>query len=281
MKDSKLEVGASAQDQVQQTTESAEQQAARMKDFFVSSAKRMIAVRNKDREFHGLQREFMYAQAQMLLDYEKSKDIKHPRDVGSAREAILGRFLDASGYLPKKYSIANTSVRVALSEGFTSQELDLLILDSQTSIASCSVRTHIRSIRSRPPTESCRLNQNLRRRSSAKAFANIASYKRLKKTGVSRSRHERGFGIVFAYDSDVEWLELARESRSLATATRLSLARNLIVVLTRGFLFHAPKDRTSSTSWLRTKTTAFSTGCTSSQTALTRSGKPTPRCSFS
>ena len=68
------------------------------------------------------------------VEVEKSKDIKHPRDVGNAREAILGRFLDSSGYLPKKYSVSNTSVRVASTEGFISREIDILLFDAETSV---------------------------------------------------------------------------------------------------------------------------------------------------
>ena len=56
-------------------------------------AKRAIALRSKT-PVHGLEREFGYHQVDMLAAYEKSKDIKHPRDVGDTREEILRRFFD-------------------------------------------------------------------------------------------------------------------------------------------------------------------------------------------
>jgi hypothetical protein len=110
---------------------SAEQQ-AKVRAFWTDQNHRLLAMRSKDREFHGLQREFLYSQAEMLQNYEKSKDIQHPRDVGTTREAILGRFLEKSGYIPKRYSVSNTSVRVASTEGFISREIDILLFDRDT-----------------------------------------------------------------------------------------------------------------------------------------------------
>jgi hypothetical protein len=134
MKQGETDPKASAVNPVEPTAETFDEREARTKEFLFGNTERLLPVRNKDREFHGLEREFLYAQAQMLLDYKKSKDIKHPRDVGNARENILGRFLESSGYLPKKYSVSNTSVRVASTEGFISREIDILIFDHQTGI---------------------------------------------------------------------------------------------------------------------------------------------------
>src|ERR1700727_1243405 len=85
--------------------ESFEERESRSRQLIGGMVERLVVARNKDREFHGLEREFIYAQAELLQLFEKSKDIKHPRDVGNAREAILGRFLAQGGYLPKKYSV--------------------------------------------------------------------------------------------------------------------------------------------------------------------------------
>jgi hypothetical protein len=73
----------------------------RYKQFLDSEVNRAIALRTKDREFHGLEREFRYYQEQMIADYDRSKDIKHPRDVGDAREEILRKFLTGSGLVPR------------------------------------------------------------------------------------------------------------------------------------------------------------------------------------
>lgn len=65
----------------------------RLKERMKDQSERASALRSKDREFHGLEREFLQLQDQMIFDYHRSKDIKHPRDVGTAREEILRRFL--------------------------------------------------------------------------------------------------------------------------------------------------------------------------------------------
>lgn len=99
-----------------------------LRERIISSAKRAIALRSKDREFHGLEREFYNYQAKMIVEYETTKDIKHPRDVGNARESILREFLN-NGCLPKKYSVSSTSVRVASPSGHLSHEMDIVLYD--------------------------------------------------------------------------------------------------------------------------------------------------------
>src|SRR5580658_3559761 len=102
--------------------------------YWAEQFEQLRKLRNQDREFHGLEREFVYEQAEMLQKYEKSKDIKHPRDVGNTRESILGNFLETSGYIPAQYAVSNTSARVASTEGFMSREIDILVFDRATSI---------------------------------------------------------------------------------------------------------------------------------------------------
>ena len=41
----------------------------------------------------------------ILADYKESRDLKHPRDLGDAREGILRKFLRDSGYLPNRYAV--------------------------------------------------------------------------------------------------------------------------------------------------------------------------------
>jgi hypothetical protein len=80
----------------------AEKQLAHTKSWLADQTKELMAQRSKDRDFHGLQREFLYLQTEMLADFEKSKDVGHPRDVGDIRETILRKFLTDSGYLPRR-----------------------------------------------------------------------------------------------------------------------------------------------------------------------------------
>ncbi|MBB1439584.1 hypothetical protein H5202_13040, partial [Shewanella sp. SG41-4] len=107
-----------------------EEKEKKLRERFLDQANRAIALRNKDREFHGLEREFLYQQAQMTVDYERSKDIHHARDVGNVRETILRDFLSNNGCLPKKYSVSATSVRVASPSGHLSREMDIVLYDS-------------------------------------------------------------------------------------------------------------------------------------------------------
>jgi len=238
MKQSDADPEASVVNAAEPTAETFDEREARTKELLLGHTERLLAVRNKDREFHGLEREFLYAQAQMLLDYKKSKDIKHPRDVGNARENILGRFLESSGYLPKKYSVSNTSVRVASTEGFISKEIDILIFDSQTSIILMQREDAYQVYPIESSYAAIQVKSKLTKNELSKAFDNIASFKKLKKVGIRHARSERGFGIIFAYDSDLEWMELVDAIKGLALSSARSVLPNMVVVLNKGyFLF--------------------------------------------
>ena len=77
---------------------------------------RSIALRSKEREFHGLDREFLFYQEDMLRLYDRAKDSKHPRDIGLAREQIVRRFLVDTGLLPARYAASDRSVRAIAFE---------------------------------------------------------------------------------------------------------------------------------------------------------------------
>jgi hypothetical protein len=53
-----------------------EEREERTKQYLLDEARRAIALRTKDREFHGLEREFLYLQARMLVDYDETKDCR-------------------------------------------------------------------------------------------------------------------------------------------------------------------------------------------------------------
>jgi hypothetical protein len=213
---------------------SAEQQ-AKVRAFWTDQNHRLLAMRSKDREFHGLQREFLYSQAEMLQNYEKSKDIQHPRDVGTTREAILGRFLEKSGYIPKRYSVSNTSVRVASTEGFISREIDILLFDRDTSILLMQREDAYQVYPVESAYGAIEVKSKLTKPELRKAFENIASFKRLRKVGIQHTRNERGFGIVFAYDSDLDWSRLVEEVKNLAAETTRTVLPNLVLILNKGY----------------------------------------------
>src|SRR5258708_29064083 len=235
MKQGDADPKSSVTNTAQPSAETFEERESRTKELLLGYAKRHLAVRNKDREFHGLEREFLYAQAQMLVDYEKSKDIKHPRDVGNAREAILGRFLESSGYLPKKYSVSNTSVRVASTDGFISKEIDILIFDSQPSIVLMQREDAYQVYPIESSYAAIQVKSKLTKKELGNAFDNIASFKKLKRVGAQHTWNERGFGIIFAYDSDMEWMDLIEVIKDLASSSSRSVLPNMVVVLNKGY----------------------------------------------
>jgi hypothetical protein len=112
-----------------------EEREERTKQYLLDEARRAIALRTKDREFHGLEREFLYLQARMLVDYDETKDIQHPRDLGDTREQILRKFLLNSGYLPKRYGVSELRARVASTTGHVTGEMDIVLYDPLDSIS--------------------------------------------------------------------------------------------------------------------------------------------------
>ena len=207
-------------------------------------AKRAIALRSKDREFHGLEREFGYHQVDMLAAYEKSKDIKHPRDVGDTREEILRRFLSTSGYLPARYAVSDCSARVASSTGHISKEIDILVYDALKSI-SLMKREDVYEVF---PVESVygviQVKSRLNKAEIRDGLANLASFKRLDRLAslprwtFKADESDRGFGILFAYDTDLEWLDIIDEIKSFANKNPPRLWANGIFVLSKGAFIH-------------------------------------------
>jgi hypothetical protein len=92
------------------------------------------------------------------------------------------------------------------------------------------------------PSESCygviQVKSKLTKAELKNAFANISSYKRLLKTGTKQARHDRGFGVIFAYDTDIEWLKLVEHIKEFAGLYPRAELPNAIVILSKGyFLF--------------------------------------------
>lgn len=218
----------------------------RVRNYLIDQSRRAIALRSKDREFHGLEREFLYLQAQMLIDYSKSKDIKHPRDVGNAREEILRRFLMNSGYLPKRYGVSQSSARVASSTGHISNEMDIVLYDPVDAVCLMN-REDVYEVF---PVESVygviQVKSRLNKTEIQEGLGNLASFKRLDKLPMTPSgffvnhaqRSERGFGVLFAYDSDLEWLDIIHEVEVFAKAHPTRVWCNGVFILSRGMILH-------------------------------------------
>jgi hypothetical protein len=207
-------------------------------EFILGKVKEVSALRSKDREFHGLEREFIYHQDRILKEYEESKDLKHPRDIGTAREVILRSFLQTSGYMPRKYGISETSARVISPSGHSSNEIDILIYDAANSISLMSRQ----GIYEAYPIECVygviQVKSKLTKNEIKNGLKNISSFKSLRPPHDAALNDKGGFGLLFAYDSDMEWIEIVKEIESYAKVTANNSWCNAIYILNKGCIFH-------------------------------------------
>ena len=222
------------------------QREERTKNFLESETRRAIDVRSKDREFHGLEREFRYHQEQMIADYDRSKDIKHPRDVGDAREDILRNFLTENGLIPPRYRVSGAKTRVASTTGHGSAEMDVALYDRDDSISLMRRKGGYQVL----PVESVygviQVKSRLTKAVLKSGLENIASFKTLTKVhepqgGIiitNTAKSGKGFGLLFAYDSDLEWGDLVREIQAFADSNPRSVLCNGVYVLKRGFFLN-------------------------------------------
>ena len=210
---------------------------ARMLEF----SKRVIALRSKDREFHGLDREFHYSQAQLTKDYLESKDVHHPRDVGAVRECALRSHLQ-SGFLPKRYGVSDRSLRVAATSGHLSKELDIALFDPIDSFSLMRRKDVFEVL----PVESIfgviQVKSRLSKKELASALDNIASFKSLNPAHASRADLDdmqvstRGFGLIFAYETEMAWLDITQQVNEFAKTHPARLWPNAIFILNVGII---------------------------------------------
>ncbi|MBU9309848.1 DUF6602 domain-containing protein [Burkholderia multivorans] len=211
-----------------------------------------IELRSRDREFHGLEREFRYHQEDMLRDFNRSKDMRHPRDVGMAREQILRRFLVDKGLIPGRYAATSSSVRVASTTGHMSNELDLLFYNDSDSI--CLMRRE--KAYSVLPVECTygviQVKSKVSRNDVRDGLRNIASYKKLRRAGSrpmfvisDEPKSQDGFGVLFAYDTDLDWGDLVDEIKSFARENPKQVWPNLVFILSKGLFLYGDDTRAS------------------------------------
>ena len=216
---------------------------ARTKEWLSNQASRANKLRSKDKEFHGLEREFIYLQSKMLRDYEISKDIKHPRDVGTVREVLLRAFFLENKLLPRRYAVSNTSVRVASTSGHLSNEIDILFYNAFDSFTLMQ-RQDVYEVL---PVEYCygavQVKSKLSKKELKSAIDNIASFKRLRRLTSSQNYfveqdgkiQNEGFGIIFAYDTDMDWADIVAELELHAQTYDRSVLPNAVFILSKGF----------------------------------------------
>lgn len=223
---------------------------AHTRETFRDQMDRASALRSKEREFHGLEREFAYYQEDLLSEYDRAKDSKHPRDVGAAREQILRNALVNTGLVPARYAVSSCSTRAASTTGHVSGELDLLFYDSLDAV-SLMRRSNVYEVL---PVESTygtiQVKSKVSRQDIRDGLSNIASYKRLKRfptngshIGLGRPPSSQGFGILFAFDTDLDWKDLVVEIDAFARSHPSNLWCNAIIVLTKGYFLHGDDSR--------------------------------------
>lgn len=218
-----------------------EEKEAGLRKSLIEQAERAISLRNKDRAFHGVEREFYYHQAQMIVDYERTKDIKHPRDLGNARETLLREFLTSSGYLPKKYAVSDLSVRIVSGTGHISNEIDIALYDSEELITLMK-RQDVYEVY---PVESVygviQVKSNLTKKELKSGLKNLVSFKKLR-VNQSRPCDKNGFALLFAYCSDMKWADIGKELKEFSKYNPKSMYPNAVFILDRGFFIFGEED---------------------------------------
>lgn len=211
---------------------------------------RAIALRSKEREFHGLDREFLFYQEDMLRLYDRAKDPKHPRDIGLAREQIVRRFLVDTGLLPARYAASDRSVRVASTTGHVSGELDILFYDPLDSVSLMCRENAFQVLPVESTYGTIQVKSKATRQDIRDGLENIASYKRLRRISTEgwtvfsgRPKSQQGFGILFAFDTDLDWIDLVNEVKAFAQEKPKHLWCNAVFVLTKGFVLHGTENR--------------------------------------
>lgn len=221
---------------------------ARTKEWLTDQSQRAIKLRSKDREFHGLERELIDYQNELITDYEKSKDVKHPRDLGDIRETLLRNFLVDTGLLPKRYAVSQRRIRIASTSGHLSKEMDLAIYDPVDSV-SLMKQGEVYEVL---PVESVygviQVKSKLTKAEIESGLSNITSFKRLQRQKVQPqaagsfyndpNKNDGGFGLLFAYDSDMEWLDIVNEIESFGKSNEPKELANAIFILKKGFFMH-------------------------------------------
>ncbi|WP_312919128.1 DUF6602 domain-containing protein [Stutzerimonas nitrititolerans] len=223
---------------------------ARTKEWLSSQALRANKLRSKDKEFYGLEREFINLQNKMLRDYEISKDIKHPRDVGTVREVLLRAFFLENKLLPRRYAVSKSSVRVASTSGHLSNEIDILFYNSYDTFTLMQRQSVYEVL----PVEYCygaiQVKSKLSKKELKSGFDNIASFKRLRRMSNNQNYFVRpgdkiqaeGFGIIFSYDTDMDWADVVAELRLHAETYDKSVLPNAVFILSKGYFLFGGED---------------------------------------
>lgn len=190
----------------------------------------------KKYEFQGLGNELTSSQIDLMTKYNRSKGMKHTRDLGNRREEILRKYLLKSNLIPSKCRISQLSSRVTDTNGNYSRELDILLSNNDENIILMkrgeSLEVH--PIENTYGTIQVKSKFTLKELESA--FENIASYKKLRKnlTDQKPEHSNEGFGVIFFYITDMTNSELTDHINNVKAEYTSDLLPNAIFILNHG-----------------------------------------------
>ncbi|MDA3507480.1 hypothetical protein MJ004_06975 [Acinetobacter junii] len=200
----------------------------------------------KKYEFQGLGNELASSQIELMAKYNRSKGMKHTRDLGNRREEILRKYLLKSNLIPSKCRISQLSSRVTDTNGNYSRELDILLSNNDENIILMkrgeSLEVH--PIENTYGTIQVKSKFNLKELKSA--FENIASYKKLRKnlTDQKPEHSNEGFGVIFFYITDMTNLELTDHINNVKAEYTSDLLPNAIFILNHGHFLPIYQNQT-------------------------------------
>lgn len=136
--------------------------------------------------------------------------------------------------------------------GHISREIDLLFYNQAETV----VLMRFPGVLEHYPAESVhgviQVKSRLTSKSLQEALENIASYKRLERPtsvvsengmGFFQSPTQKGFGVIFAYESDLTWQELVSVLEHWANSQPSRIWPNAVVVLRSGFFRYGQDNR--------------------------------------
>lgn len=207
----------------------------RINKYISDSIRDSVNLRKDKMEYSGLEQEFISILDKMLEDFRRTLGIKHLGDKGNSREELLKDFL-RQDFLPKRFGISKGSSKVISTEGKSSKQIDLLIYDELNTPRLLSVG-NLQYF----PVESVygviEVKSNLdSTKTITDALENLASFKSLNKKPIN-GKHNKGFGILFAFIADLEWDTIIDCVKSFQNnKNNNELLPNLIVILDKGLI---------------------------------------------
>ena len=202
-----------------------------------------IASRSRSSEFHGIEQNLREIQKSLLESYQQTTPISHIRDKGDHREEILRRFLSAYGLVPSRYAISGVSTRAVSPSGHVSPELDIVFYEKDDAVVLKRYEKTLDYLPIESVHGTIQVKSKLSKIALMDALDNIRAFKSLqmidnleKSLGgwTMAAGLYRRFGILFAYEYDLDWQALIESVKEYGRTHGNALLPNLIVILDKG-----------------------------------------------